>query len=321
MLKHKRFTLSVFIVVMVFVSVSSIALAQSSVTFTNNGNITIPGAGTSGPANPYPSTIAVSGVSGTVLDVNMSINGYNQTFPDDVDVLLVGPTGQTLIVMSDTGGSLDVVNVNLVFDDEAATSLPDGTQITSGTYRPTNIGATDTFPATAPAGPYGTLLSVFDGLNANGNWVLYINDDVGGDTGSFSGGWSITFTYQGVTITVPVTIVTTTPKFKDGRVNDNTYAKDLGGPVAIFCNERNGITVLFTEGDRAGKLAVNVSASKIDSVRVPADSNVTLGEANGVIVSRLTTSEYQVNATYADGKAYVVAWIGCPVTSFTNLAG
>ncbi|MEZ4669460.1 MAG: hypothetical protein R3E39_16255 [Anaerolineae bacterium] len=249
-----------------------------------------------------------------MLDVNVSINGYSHTFPDDVDVLLVGPIGQTLLLMSDTGGATDIVNVNLTFDDEAAGSLPYTTQITSGTYRPTNIGAGDAFPAPAPGGAYGTTLSVFDALNANGSWVLYVNDDLAGDVGSFSSGWSITFTYQGVTITVPVKIITTTtPKFNDGRINNNTYAKDLGAPVGIWCDEQNGITVLFTEGDRVGTLAVNIPASKIESVGVPSNSNAKLGEANGVLVSRLTTGEYQVNASYlADGKAYVVAWVGSP---------
>jgi subtilisin-like proprotein convertase family protein len=317
-----RRLLAILLFTVVFLSASGFALAQNTVTFTNPGGITIPD---SGKANPYPSTITVSGVNGTVLDVNVSINGFNHTFPDDVDVLLVGPTGQTLVVMSDVGTFMDVNNVNLTFDDEAATSLPDTAQITAGTYRPTNwntTGNNDGFPAPAPGGTYGTTLSVFDALNANGNWLLYVNDDLGGDVGSFSGGWSITITYQGVTITIPVTVITVTPKFKDGRVNNNTNAKDLGAPVAIFCDAQNGITVLFTEGDRAGSLAVNVPVSTIESVGIPSGNNATLGEANGVLVSRLTTGEFQINASYlADSKAYIVAWTGCPATSFTNLAG
>ncbi|MFQ3582615.1 S8 family serine peptidase [Chloracidobacterium validum] len=163
--------------------------------FSNPANISIP---SSGPATPYPSTITVSGVSGTVSKVTVSINGYNHTFPDDVDVLLVGPGGQQCVLMSDAGGSADVVNVNLVFDDAAASLLPDATLITSGTYRPTNYGATDNFPAPGPGSVTQATpaLSVFNGVDPNGVWNLYVVDDLGGDVGNFAGGWSLTIQTQ-----------------------------------------------------------------------------------------------------------------------------
>ncbi len=48
-------------------------------------------------------------------------------------------------------------NVTLTFDDAAANSLPNNAQIVSGTFKPTNSGVSDTFPAPAPAGPYGSI--------------------------------------------------------------------------------------------------------------------------------------------------------------------
>jgi subtilisin-like proprotein convertase family protein len=164
--------------------------------FANATNIKIPATaptGTSGNASPYPSAISVSGVAGTVSRVIVQIFGFNHTFPDDVDVLLVGPGGQRIVLLSDAGGSLDVANVNLTFDDTAVASVPDGTQIVSGTFKPTNIGGGDPFAAPAPAAPYGTLLSDFNGINPNGNWQLYVVDDAGGDSGGFAGGWSLSF--------------------------------------------------------------------------------------------------------------------------------
>ena len=56
------------------------------------------------PATPYPSTCVVSGVTGTVSDVNVNINGLTHTYPDDIDMLLVSPDGQNAIFMSDAGG-------------------------------------------------------------------------------------------------------------------------------------------------------------------------------------------------------------------------
>ncbi len=105
--------------------------------------------------------------------------------------MLVGPGGQSALIMSDAGGGLDVVNVNLTFDDAAAAGLPDATQIISGTFQPTNFDTTtDVFPAPAPV-PGGSALSVFNGTNPNGTWSLYVRDDLGADFGSISSGWAL----------------------------------------------------------------------------------------------------------------------------------
>ena len=165
-------------------------------TFSNPAPITIPASGTSGPAAPYPSTINVSGLTGVVTKVTVTLNGFTHTFPDDVDVLLVGPGGQQCILMSDAGGAAGVSGVNLTFDDAAAVSLPDSTLITSGTYRPTNHPPNpDTFPPPGPGSvtqPPNPPLSVFNGTNPNGTWSLFVVDDATLDTGNINGGWSIT---------------------------------------------------------------------------------------------------------------------------------
>jgi PKD repeat protein len=165
-------------------------------TFANSATITIPasgtGATTGAPSAPYPSAINVSALSGPISKVTVTLTNMNHTFPDDIDILLVGPGGQSVILMSDTGGSLDLVNVTLTFDDSAASSLPDSTQITSGTYKPTNIGTGDPFPAPASTNLLGTTLSVFNGTNPNGTWSLYVVDDAAVDTGNIAKGWKIT---------------------------------------------------------------------------------------------------------------------------------
>ena len=56
-------------------------------------------------STPYPSTISVGGLGTKVSDVNLSLTGLSHTFPDDIDMLLVGPGGQQATVMSDAGGS------------------------------------------------------------------------------------------------------------------------------------------------------------------------------------------------------------------------
>ena len=158
--------------------------------FTNGGAITIP---SSGSGTPYPSSINVTGLTGTVLKVTATLTGYSHGFSDDVDVLLVGPAGQKVLLMSDAGGGGAPSNINLTFDDAAATAVPDGAPIVSGTFRPANYEGTasDAFAAPAPAGPYATVLAAFNGANPNGTWSLFVRDDFSGFAGSISGGWRL----------------------------------------------------------------------------------------------------------------------------------
>src|SRR5439155_13421457 len=99
-----------------------------------------------GPAAPYPSTIPVSGLTGAVDKVTVTLNNFSHSFPDDVDIMLVSPTGQKVMLMSDCGGGHGVTNASITISDAAASNLPDSTQITSGTYKPTDFETGDAFP-------------------------------------------------------------------------------------------------------------------------------------------------------------------------------
>jgi subtilisin-like proprotein convertase family protein len=156
--------------------------------------MTIPG----GPAaaSTYPSTCTVSGLGNSITDVNLVLTGLSHSYPDDVDMLLVGPTGANAIVVSDAGAGGDIVNVNLTLDDEASGPLLDASQIVSGSFRPANYGTGDAWPAPAPVPAGGSPLTVFDGTNPNGVWNLYVYDDEALDSGSLTN-WSLTITTAG----------------------------------------------------------------------------------------------------------------------------
>ncbi|GMU67227.1 MAG: hypothetical protein AMXMBFR36_35010 [Acidobacteriota bacterium] len=143
----------------------------------------------------------------TVGSVTVALNGVSHTWPDDIDILLVGPGGENLVLMSDVGGSTDIVGINLDVDDAAATLFPDSTVIAPGSYRPTNVGLLATeFPAPAPAGPWGqpapagadTLTSIFGGVSASGTWSLYVADGFNADGGSISE-WCVDVQPSGIT--------------------------------------------------------------------------------------------------------------------------
>jgi subtilisin-like proprotein convertase family protein len=175
-----------------------------ALTFANAAAMTIPD---SGAASLYPSTINVSGLTGTIGDVNVSLLGLTHTFPDDLDVLLVGPTGQKMILMSDVGGGNAISGINLVLDDQGASALSNTGQLVSGTFRPTNIGTGDTFPSPAPAGPYDATLATFNASNPNGTWSLYVLDDQSANSGSLANGWSLTFVLANSSPTDPVNVL------------------------------------------------------------------------------------------------------------------
>jgi len=120
------------------------------------------------------------------------LNDVAHTFPDDLDVLLVGPGGENLILMSDAGGDTDSDNVNLVFFDDAETRIPDQGPLISGVFKPTNIddGSADVFPAPAPPPSAARKLSTFNGTDPVGRWRLFLVDDKANDVGSLDG-WSI----------------------------------------------------------------------------------------------------------------------------------
>lgn len=174
-------------------------------TFANNTPMVINDGATGAPAatTPYGTAVTASGLTGTKL-INLKIKGLSHTFPGDIDMLLVGPGGQKMVVMSDVVGTADAVNVSFTLKDSAADLLPAAAALVDGaSYRPSDITAGDTWPAPAPSAPYqsatpvgtATFGSVFgtNGSTMNGTWTLYIVDDAAVDTGNISGGWELTF--------------------------------------------------------------------------------------------------------------------------------
>jgi hypothetical protein len=169
-------------------------------TYTNSAPITISDASA---ANPYPSTIKVSDLLGAVSQVTATLRGFTHTFPSDVGVLLVGPTGQKLVLMNRAGqGGADANGIWLKFDQTSPTAIPASGALTAGSFKPADYrGGTYNFPPPAPEGSYPTnSLDAFNGLTANGTWSLYVYDDALGDVGIITNGWSLGITTQPIII-------------------------------------------------------------------------------------------------------------------------
>jgi subtilisin-like proprotein convertase family protein len=145
--------------------------------------LTIPAVGTAGLATPYPWSLFIAQEGRIARRVRVRIEGLSHTYPDDVDILLVGPQLRRVILMSDAGGSTDMVQQWVSFDDDSQLQLPDDGMIVSDTYFPRNFEEIEVFPG-VPWGIEYPELYGFQGLDIHGMWHLYVVDDAGLDVGS-----------------------------------------------------------------------------------------------------------------------------------------
>jgi hypothetical protein len=131
--------------------------------------------------------------------VNLEILGLTHRRPHDLQLLLVGPGGQNLRVMSGGDGPPESRALDLTFDDEAQVFLPDGYEkIEPGSYRPTQHTSYNPFLSPAPTPSEATALSVFDGTDPNGQWKLFVAQ--GGRDPGLIADWSLDITMTPPTI-------------------------------------------------------------------------------------------------------------------------
>ena len=119
---------------------------------------------------PTESTAAVaeSGAIGTEFTLDRVDLDITHTWTGDLDIVLVSPAGTELILSDRNGGSGDDYT-DTVFQDGGADITAASPPFT-GTFEPEG----------------GTFASTFDGEEVNGNWVLRITDNAGGDDGTLN---------------------------------------------------------------------------------------------------------------------------------------
>jgi subtilisin-like proprotein convertase family protein len=188
------------------VALGALAQAAAAETFTTtqNTDITIPTTPANVKGTPYPSKLDVQGGDGTIADVNVNLN-ISHTFPDDLDILLVSPSGDSEILLSDACGTADVSNLSITLDNSAGPLVSDAGPCGNGTFQPTNYEApADVWPAPAPASPGTAQLGNFNGETPNGEWKLFVLDDADIDGGTVNS-WSLTVTTNPALIAIPGT--------------------------------------------------------------------------------------------------------------------
>ncbi|XHR85236.1 MAG: beta strand repeat-containing protein [Gloeotrichia echinulata GP01] len=275
--------------------------ALTYASFSNSGAISIP---ISGASNPYPSTINVSGVSGNIANLKVTLTNLNHTWADDIDILLVGPTGAKIILMSDVGGSSDLNNVTFTFDASATAALSDEGQLTSGTYLPTDFESGDTFNSPAPGGTYGTDLSVFNNTNPNGVWSLYVvDDDGGGDSGTITGGWSLSI---GTDSSLPfITLALSPASVLENGTTNLVYTFTRTGPTTNALTVNYGITGTADSSDYTGatpgtgKTITFAAGSSTATLTIDPTADTTIESDETVALTLATGTGYTIGTTTA----------------------
>jgi subtilisin family serine protease/subtilisin-like proprotein convertase family protein len=117
------------------------------------------------------SSLAVSGVSGPITDLDVNVSVQHPAV-GDLTLTLVAPGGRRVLLMAGAGGESDDLT-GTIFDDEATTAVASGDTPFAGRYRPVSR------------------LVDFDGLDPNGTWSLEIIDNSGIGAGGSLTGWSL----------------------------------------------------------------------------------------------------------------------------------
>ncbi|MFO0385781.1 MAG: GEVED domain-containing protein, partial [Flavobacteriales bacterium] len=216
------------------------------------GAITIPSSGNS---TPYPSTVNVSGLAGTLTSITVTLTNFSHSWPSDVDVALFGPTGAHSILFTDAiGGSGGIAGRTYTFQT-GATALPTTGFPVSGTYGVVNGNA---YSGTGtPSAVSNANLAIFNGTNPNGTWSLYVHDDFSFSGGSI-GSWSITFN-----TTEPVTNFSWSPAtFLNNTTISNPLASAITPPITYTATAASSIGCTAT-GSISINLATPLTAASI----------------------------------------------------------
>lgn len=202
--------------------------ATETQTFCSATHIAIPPTGTIGQGDPYPSTIDVSGFTGTITNVTATLKGLSTTYIGDLNVLLSGPDSTKNLVLLRGHNSLSqsIVGLDILLD-----SASSSTNLLSGVSKP--MGGMPNYvpmPSPVPTPSGASDFSVFTGSAPNGTWSLWAQDSLQSDVSSLTG-WCVT-----ITATVPVDTTTTLTSsvptaLPDAPVTFQAAVTDADGPV------------------------------------------------------------------------------------------
>lgn len=308
---------------------------SQTIAFTNPAPIVLPDAA---PAATYPSTLSIPPGTGRIGGVSVSLHGISHPWLEDIDLLLVAPSGAATLLLSDALRG-PVNNFSPTFDDLAPGPLPESGPPGTSPFQPSNYEGlppvTDAFPTPAPSSRIGSRLSGLIGSEVAGDWRLFALDDSPKADGTIGRGWSLQFQVFGLQpaandaavlplfVTLPADAA-----IRSGEVARFT-ADALGNPAPAlrWQTSSDGVTWqnLFNSGNTSG-----ANERTLTLANVPADWNnrrfrLLASNTAGSVPSpeaRLTVSETaatwatrQLPGSFIPGRSFPVILAVVPPSS------
>jgi len=152
---------------------------------------------------PNPGEYTISNVPGVIdytpASVRVKLKGLSHSYPNDLALVLIGPTGNAISLQVRAGGSVGISNVTYTISD-VGSLLPANGTANGATYKPTLYGqplgyipgSGNIKPNNPGPGGTDTLSGTFGGLSPNGTWrlfVMHLGNHLG-DAGAL-GDWSL----------------------------------------------------------------------------------------------------------------------------------
>jgi subtilisin-like proprotein convertase family protein len=234
---------------------------------------------------------------GTIADLDVSLD-ITHTWDSDLVVELYAPDGTVIELFSFVGGDGDDFT-NTYLDDEAITSITDGSAPFTGAFRPTGS------------------LAAFDFLSITGTWTLAITDTATGDEGSLNA-WSLwidvipEIVIPDIDLSGPVSVIE-----QDAGTQDVTFTVFLSEPstqevLVSYATTTTGLsmpavpnedfipvsgTLSFLPGETSKDVTVKVLGNRV--IELDEQFGLELFDAvNGNLLNTLERVEIQDNDTW-----------------------
>jgi subtilisin-like proprotein convertase family protein len=147
------------------------------------------------PSSTYPSSISVTDANGLLTEVEVTLRGLKDSNAEGLQVLLVGPGGNRIVLMASYDAGRHVtLNSDWSFvtlSQRVQCPEPEGMWRGAGATEPFNCGLSEPFPEPAPAGPYVERLEDVGNGGVTGEWKLYVANDASDGQGTVATGWSL----------------------------------------------------------------------------------------------------------------------------------
>lgn len=142
-------------------------------------------------ADPYPSTITVSGVGSQLTRVTVTLDDLTNRQLASLTILLVSPTGGAVLLLGGCNPTGGVVERTITFDDEGVRQPRNRPFPLDDRVAPSACGAQPRLAAPAPTPIDENTLDALTGTDPNGTWSLYIQAFDRASYGHLEG-WSLT---------------------------------------------------------------------------------------------------------------------------------